>query len=111
MFSEFNARIDLYEPAQIQSAINGSMVAATPLRLGTVYAKVEPFNGREVKTGVGLIGETDTRIKIRWSPLTERLTDAHWAERKGTIYSFVKVIIPLDRRFIEILAKSGVDRG
>lgn len=111
MFSDFNARITLCEPARQQSTVNGSMVDTAALVLGTVYAKIEPVNGREIKSGVEILAETDTRITLRWSPLVERLTTAHYATHKGTTFNFVNVIIPLDRRFIYILAKSGVNRG
>lgn len=111
MFSTFRHRIELQEFTRDQNMNNGAIIKNWGT-LGFVYCSIDPYTGTEKLTPDQILPEVTTIIKMRWSPLTERLTAAHRAKHKGTYFNFVRVLYPkLDRREIWILAKSGVNNG
>lgn len=85
--------------------------------LGTVWAAIEPIKGREALTDNVTLGEIDTRIRIRWSPLVENLGVKSRAKyvadgRLDVVYDIVSVAeVRLGRREVELMCKSGASEG
>ena len=82
-------------------------------RLGTLWGAVEPLRGREATySGEQVLGEMDTRITVRWSPLSAQITAGHRITHQGSIFNVVSVAHRnLGQREVEIMAKSGVNGG
>lgn len=80
--------------------------------LGTVRAAIEPIRGREATVGNQTLSEMDTRIRIRYSPLSAQITALHRLVHQGTPFNIVSIAQPdMGQRELEILAKSGVNSG
>jgi SPP1 family predicted phage head-tail adaptor len=79
----------------------------------TVWAAIEPVNGRERLYGEQIIAEGSTRIRIRWSTQAQRI-DAKWRLRhRDTIYNISgpPAEVDMGHREIEIVVTSGVNLG
>jgi len=78
----------------------------------TVAASIEPLTGRERLSADQLQGETDTRIRFRWSPRVAGITAA-WRGRHGSVIYNIGSIADakLRHRELELLCTSGVNEG
>lgn len=111
-FSDLKHRLVIRQPAQAQDPLTGELIDNPALVLGTVWARIEPLRGTELMRGEQILSKMDTRIVVRCNPVTNRITQAHSGECNGIIYDFVSVKqIMLDQRYIEIMAKSGLNNG
>lgn len=107
-----NRRMRFDRATEVQDASGDPVVTWTPL--ATVWASIEPLRGREALTDGAIRGELDTRIRIRWSPLLNDLSDKDRGVYifDNTIYNVVSVAeVRMEHRELEILAKSGVNLG
>jgi len=112
-FSKYKHRLELQSPAYVQDSETGELTAAWT-EIGTVWAAIEPqiVRSREIELGNVIVGETYTKIRVRWSGLTAQLTTAHRGLHQGTVFNFANIVeIRMERREIEILATSGVNDG
>lgn len=76
-------------------------------------ASIQPLRGRERLLSAQITADIDTRICVRWSPQTERITAA-WRIRHGaTVYNIAAPPAHIDmaRREIEIMATTGLNQG
>jgi len=108
---QLDKRLTIQAPVLAQDQTTGEMVN-TWSTIAVVWAGIDPVRGKERLMGDQVIGEMDTRIKIRWSELTNRLTTAHRGLYQGAVYNFVSLSQKnLGKREVEIMAKSGVNDG
>ena len=81
--------------------------------LQTVWAKIEPLTGREGDLGnLEVRSDSDTRIRLRYSPLTASLSPVD-RMRYGTRIYNVTNLADVDTAHVEVvvLAKSGLNDG
>lgn len=79
---------------------------------GRVWGSIEPLNGREALQANMISAELTTRIRIRWSPVTDQLTAKWRLSHAGVFYDVISAAqINMGRREIEIMARSGRDLG
>lgn len=103
-------RLEIQQPVTTPDQYGDPVVAWTTI--GTVWASIEPMKGRERLLGDQIVGEMDTRIKVRWGAITKQITAAHRGVHQGVVFNFVSIAhIKLEQREIEIMAKSGVNDG
>lgn len=104
-------RLNIQAPVMAQDSTTGELVPSWTT-IGTVWASIEPMRGRERLLSDQIVGEMDTRIRVRWNDITSQVTTAHRGEHQGSIFNFVSIAhLRLDQREIEIMAKSGVNDG
>lgn len=77
--------------------------------VATVYASVEPLNGRELFAAQEHHAETTTRIRIRYrSGVTAKMRVSHG----GTLYNILSVIDPEKRhKEMQLMCSDGVNDG
>lgn len=104
-------RIDVEQRTETQDASGDPVVAWSTL--GTIWGAVEPLRGREsTYAGEQILGEMDTRITVRWSPLSAQITVGHRLTHQGSLFNVVSAAhVKLAQREVEIMAKSGVNDG
>lgn len=74
----------------------------------TVWAAVEPLNGRELLSAQTVHSETDTRITVRYTSIST----ANRIVFEGVVYDILNVIDPEQRhKQLQMLCKSGADNG
>ena len=80
--------------------------------LQTVWAKIEPLTGREGDLDNNILAEADTRIRLRYSPLTASLSPVDRLRYGTRIYN-VTDVADVDTAHTEVivLAKSGLNDG
>lgn len=104
-------RLTVQEPVRTQDPTTGELVAVWTT-VATVWASIEPIRGRELLQGEQILDDMDTRLRIRWSPLSDTFTTAHRGIHQGSVFNFVSFAhVRLEQREIEIMAKSGVNDG
>lgn len=108
---QYRHRVVIEEP--VQSADATGAVSTAWLQRAQVSAAVEPIGGREAIFGNQPLGEMDTRIRVRWTPMLARMTAAWRVRHGGRIYSIVRP--PADKalghREIELMCSTGVNAG
>jgi SPP1 family predicted phage head-tail adaptor len=104
-------RIDVEEAVETQDGDGDPVVAWSSL--GTVWGAVAPVRGRESHyAGDQTLAETDTRITLRYGPLTKQISAKHRLVHQGTPFNVSRVVhVDLANREIEIMATSGVNDG
>ena len=104
-------RVDIEVGVPVQDGSGDPVLTWEPV--ATVWASVSPIRGREATfAGEQVLGETDTRIIVRYGPATEQITPNHRIVHQGAIFNVVQVAhVNLGQRTIEIMAKSGVNDG
>lgn len=110
---KLNQRISFEEPAPDQSGSGSEVITFTP-RL-TVWAAIEPLNGRERLQAEAITADIDVRIRTRWLPFFDAVT-AKWRCRhveKGTIYNIIAPPANIDMadREVEFMANTGRNQG
>lgn len=104
-------RLTVQAPVQTQDHATGDITNDWQT-IATIWARIEPIRGREALIDEKILAEMNTRIMVRWSPLAEKLTSAHRGLHQDTIFNFVSIAhVLLERREIEIMAKSGINNG
>ena len=80
--------------------------------LQTVWAKIEPLTGREGDLDNNILAEADTRIRLRYSPLTASLSPVDRMRYGNRIYNVVN-LADVDTAHVEVVAlcKSGLNDG
>lgn len=101
---------------QIEEAVTTADSSGDPVTvwtaIGTTRADILPIRGREAVFGNQTLSEFDTKIIVRWSPLTELITAKHRLTHQGTIFNVVSPAhVAMGKEEIEILCKSGVNDG
>jgi SPP1 family predicted phage head-tail adaptor len=78
----------------------------------TMRGSLEPIAGREALRAGEIIADSDTRITVRWSLNSARVT-AKWRLRYEGIVFNLQRVLPIDfrRQEIEIFASSGLNQG
>jgi SPP1 family predicted phage head-tail adaptor len=104
-------RVTIQARTQTQDASGDPVTSWTTL--ATVWGAVEPIRGREATfAGDQVLGETDTRVRLRYSPAAAQVTPGHRLEHQGALFNVVSVAhVRLGQQEIEIMAKSGVNDG
>jgi SPP1 family predicted phage head-tail adaptor len=103
-------RLLVEEPVTTQNETGEEVI--NWLSHGRIWGEIEPLTGREALQA-GMVSATlDTRITVRWSPLTD-LMNAKWRlSHAGVVYNLVSVQqVDMGRRQIEIMANSGRNLG
>ncbi len=78
----------------------------------TVWAAIEPIRGKEALSGNQILGDLDTRIVIRWSTQADGIKATFRGRHQNVTYNFsTPAHHNVERREIEILAKSGRNNG
>lgn len=107
----FRHRLLIQKPVMVLDETTGERVPDWQPVI-EVWADIMPLRGKEALTGEQILADMNTRIVVRWSPILEEVTAAHRGLHQNTIYNFVSLAhINLDRREIEIMAKSGANDG
>jgi SPP1 family predicted phage head-tail adaptor len=84
--------------------------------VATVWAKITPLTGREGDIDGSILAEADTRIRLRYSPVTATLSPVNRIRYVGkyatTIYNIVSAA-NVDIAHVEVLifAHSGLNDG
>ena len=83
------------------------------MRSARFWAHIHPLSGIEALRANVNLAEIDTRITLRWSSELDAMTSDWRIRHKTTIYDISSPPIhkDLDRREIEVLARSGVTSG
>lgn len=103
-------RLQLDEPV-ISRNDTGEEIVSWVTR-ATVFSSIEPVRGREFFGANQILGEIDTRIRIRWSPNVDQVNPKWRARHQTTIYNLQSVAhINLGQREIELMAKTGTNDG
>jgi SPP1 family predicted phage head-tail adaptor len=104
-------RVSVDVAVETQDESGDPVVAWT--ELGTLWGSVQPIRGREATyAGDQTLGEMDTRIRLRYSPLSAAITQAHRLRHQGTIFNVVSAAhVDLAQREVEILCLSGINDG
>ncbi|WP_052140327.1 phage head closure protein [Janthinobacterium lividum] len=107
---KLNKRVFVDRPTVTQGDDGGDIAAW--LLVGEVWASIAPVGGREAARAGQIIGSTETRIVIRWSPVMADI-NATWRIRRGdVIYNISRVVNGnLSNREIELTCESGVNDG
>lgn len=104
-------QLTVQEPVMTQDT-SGDPVIVSWSTFGTVRGSIEPLRGREVTLNTQILMEMDTRITVRYSPITAQITALHRLVHQGTPFNIVSIgHVDLGQRQIEILAKTGVNSG
>lgn len=111
-------RITLQTAVDTQDGTTGEPVRSWTT-LATVWAEVAPLKGREIVAAASaLLGDVDTRIRIRWAPelanLGVKSRAAHLlADGRIDVYYNIQSVIEakLGRRELELMCKSGTNEG
>lgn len=109
-------RLIIERPDPSQDANGSEVITWVPITAKPIWAAIEPMKGREQANAGQIVADLDTLIVIRWSPRVDQVTPKYRARhaelRNPTIYNLQSVAhINLGRREIQILAKSGTNRG
>jgi SPP1 family predicted phage head-tail adaptor len=101
---------------QIDRPVDTQDATGDPVRtweeVGTFWGSIEPLRGREFGTGQAILGEMDTRIRIRWALVFDEVDETFRIRHRGRVYNIVSVAhVALHQRELEIMAKSGVNQG
>jgi len=108
---KFQHRLEIQAPVQVQDPATGEVTTSWQV-VGTVWARIEPIRGKEAFVSEQVLADMNTRITLRWSPLAETLTNAHRGIHQNTIFNFVSIAhVRLERREVEIMARSGLNDG
>lgn len=104
-------RIEVQEPTETMSDDGDPVVSWSTI--GTVWGQVEPVRGREATyAGDQTLAEMDTRITLRYGPVSRLVTAKHRLAHQGTAFNIVSVAhVDLAQERVEIMAKSGVNDG
>lgn len=103
-------RISFDEPVVTQSASGDELPGWT--ERWTVWGSIEPLKGREAYSNDQIRDEVDTRMRIRWSPVTANITPKWRARHGAVIYNLQNIAhIETHQREIEIMAQSGLNEG
>ena len=107
---KFKKRLSVDRPMPSQNETGEEIIGWH--HVGDISAHIEPLSGREALLMNVNLAVEDTRIRVRWSPGLDQMTEK-WRLRRRTHYYDIKSIahIELDQREIEILAKSGTNTG
>ncbi len=108
--ARYRHRLEIQQPATVQGASGQEVPNWTPF--ATLWAGIEPIKGKESLAANQVLGELDTRIVLRWSPLADQIKDTFRGLHQGVVYNFATPAHHnLARREIEIMAKSGRNDG
>jgi SPP1 family predicted phage head-tail adaptor len=79
----------------------------------TVWAAIIPLTGREADLGDNdILAEADTRIRLRYSPVTAALRPVDRIRYGAHIYNIVNVAdVDTAHEEIQVIAKSGLSEG
>lgn len=107
---------DLRHEVQIQYPIvtqgPSGAEAITWGSFGTLRARIDPLRGDEKFFAEQPLAELDTRIRIRWSPNNDQITEKWRVVHNRVIYDIKNVIhVRLAQRTIDLMCKSGVNNG
>lgn len=104
-------RVRFEEPITSQDATGDEIVVWVPAFM--VWASVEPLTGRERLLADQIVGEGETRIRIRWSTQAARITSKWRAVHRSVIYNIAGPPAERDmgHRELEIMATSGVNNA
>lgn len=103
--------VTVQEAVEVQDQYSGN-VDRSWSTLGTARAAIEPIRGREATFSNQTLAEMDTRITVRYSPLTAQITAMHRLLHQGTIFNIVSIAQKdLGQRELEILCRSGINDG
>ena len=86
---QLDQRVAIERVTYTQDEIGGMLEAWAPL--ATVWAAVEPLNGREFFAASTTLSETTTRIRIRYRP---DLTVLDRINHGGVLYDITSIINP-----------------
>lgn len=103
-------RLTVQEPVETQNETGEYDITWTTV--GTVWGAIEPMKGRERLQADQIGAEMDTRIRIRWSPLTETMNAKYRLVHQGVNYNIVSLAeYKFARDEIEVMAVSGRNNG
>jgi SPP1 family predicted phage head-tail adaptor len=104
-------RVWIDKRTTVQDSSGDPVVSWEPLL--EVWARIVPLTGREDDVDNDIMAEVDTRIRLRYSPVTAALSPAVDRLRYGErIYNIVSAI-DVNTEHVEMLinAKSGLNDG
>ena len=100
---QLDQRVAIERVTYTQDEMGGVIYTWAPL--ATVWAAVEPLNGREFFAASTTLSETTTRVRIRYRP---DLTVVDRINHNGTLYDIQAIINPKsgDRELV-LMCKAG----
>ena len=80
--------------------------------VATIWAAVEPLNGREYFTAQQMNAETKVRIRIRYGSELSSITAAWRVTYGGKTYDIIEIIQPKEiNQEIILMCKEGINAG
>ena len=101
---QLDQRVAIERVTYTQDEMGGVIYTWVPL--ATVWAAVEPLNGREFFAASTTLSETTTRVRIRYRP---DLTVIDRINHNGTLYDITAIINPKsgDRELVLMCKANG----
>ncbi len=107
---QYRHRVTFDSPAVSQGASGEELIAWA--LFGTFWTALEPLNGNEQLQAGQMLNVVDTRIRMRWSPNADQITDKWRARHNGIIYNIKSVIhVNFAQRELHIMCTSGKNAG
>lgn len=80
--------------------------------LATVWANITPLTGREGDIDRDIMADVDTRIRLRYSPLTAALSAVDRIRYGERIYNIMSAFdVDTEHVEVRVLARSGMNDG
>ncbi len=92
-----NRRVIIEQPVETRDP-NYSAVTRTWQTLATVWAAVEPLQGRELERNREMGSEITLRVRVRYSTTTAAVTSKARINHGGRLYEIQAVLNPMDDR-------------
>jgi SPP1 family predicted phage head-tail adaptor len=103
-------RVTIERPEELDAGAGSVQTAWLPV--ATVFASVEPLRGREFSDGRAVLADMDTRIRVRWAPGLDGMSEKWRLLHEGRIFNPYSVAhVGYGRELIEIMAKAGPSEG
>ncbi len=103
-------RILVQKPTLTQGASGEELNAWADF--ATLSAEVIPLRGTEAVNANQMLAGLDTKIRIRWSPNNDLITEKWRIVFESIVYEITNVIhVRFGGRMIELMCRSGINNG
>lgn len=107
---QLRCRIAVDEPVETQDS-TGDPVVSWVTR-ATVWGSIDPLRSREGVVASQTLVNVDSKITLRWGPMTSSITEKWRLRSRGVTYNIVNMTNVQGRnRAVELICKSGRDEG
>jgi len=99
-FSKLNKRVELKAKTVSQDAVGEEIETWTGDAYATIWAEIQPLNGRELETAQQVHPQVDYKITIRYHPQVTAEHRVYWRSR---IFEITAIINPSERGVMQVL--------